>query len=83
MRDTGSMRQRHRLREKQAPCREPHVGLDPGSLGSFPELEADAQPLSHPVAPLAFFSDNKAAHGNNNTPSTGEAPPGPQKALGT
>ena len=29
-------RQRHRQREKQASCREPNVGLDPGSLGSHP-----------------------------------------------
>uniref|UniRef100_A0A8C0JPD6 Dynein axonemal assembly factor 9 n=1 Tax=Canis lupus dingo TaxID=286419 RepID=A0A8C0JPD6_CANLU len=29
-------RQRHRQREKQAPCREPSVGLDPGSPGSGP-----------------------------------------------
>ena len=28
--------QRHRQREKQAPCREPYVGLDPGSPGSHP-----------------------------------------------
>ena len=27
-------RQRHRRREKQAPCREPDVGLDPGTPGS-------------------------------------------------
>ena len=27
-----------RRREKQAPCREPNVGLDPGSPGSHPEL---------------------------------------------
>ena len=26
-------RHRHRQREKQAPCREPDVGLDPGSPG--------------------------------------------------
>ena len=31
MRDTQSERQRHRKREKQAPHREPDVGLDPGS----------------------------------------------------
>ena len=31
---------RHRQREKQAPCREPHVGLDPRSLGSHPGLKA-------------------------------------------
>ena len=29
-------RQRHRQREKQAPCREPSVGLDPGSPGPHP-----------------------------------------------
>ena len=43
-------RQRHR-QEKQAPRREPHVGLDPGTPGSCPELKADAQPLSHPGVP--------------------------------
>ena len=32
--------QRHRQREKQAPCREPNVGLDPGSPGSRPGLKA-------------------------------------------
>ena len=32
-------RQTHRQREKQAPCREPDVGLDPGSPGSCPELK--------------------------------------------
>ena len=33
-------RQRHRQREKQAPCSEPDVGLDPGSPGSHPGLQA-------------------------------------------
>ena len=37
-RDT--QRQRHRQKEKQAPCREPDVGLDPGSPGSHPGLQA-------------------------------------------
>ena len=32
-------RQRHRQREKQAPFREPDVGLDPGSPGSGPALK--------------------------------------------
>ena len=32
--------QRHRQREKQAPCREPDVGLDPGSPESGPGLKA-------------------------------------------
>ena len=40
MRDTHTERQRHRQREKQAPCREPDVGLNPGSPGSCPRLEA-------------------------------------------
>ena len=33
---TGRERQRHRQREKQARCREPDVGLNPGSSGSHP-----------------------------------------------
>ena len=44
-------RQRHRQREKQAPCREPDVRLDPRTPGSQPEPKADAQPLSHPGIP--------------------------------
>ena len=36
MRDT----EREWQREKQAPCREPNVGLDPGSPGSQPGLKA-------------------------------------------
>ena len=44
MRDTE--RQRHRQKEKQAPCREPDVGLDPRTWGSCPELKASVQPNS-------------------------------------
>ena len=33
-------RQRHRQREKQAPLREPDIGLDPGIPGSCPEPKA-------------------------------------------
>ena len=53
MRDTEGegVRQRRRQREKQAPCREPNAGLDPGTPGSHPEPKADAQPLSHPGVP--------------------------------
>ena len=40
MRDTEGERQRHRQREKQAKCREPDVGLDPGSSGSHPGPKA-------------------------------------------
>ena len=31
MRDREREGQRHRQREKQAPCKEPNVGFDPGS----------------------------------------------------
>ena len=35
MRDTQKERKRHRQwEEKQAPCKEPDAGLDPGTLGS-------------------------------------------------
>ena len=34
-------RQRLRQREKQAPCREPDAGLDPGTPGSGPEPKAE------------------------------------------
>ena len=40
--------QRPRQREKQAPPREPDVGLDPSTLGSRPGPKADAPPLSPP-----------------------------------
>ena len=44
MRDTQRERERERererQREKQTPCREPDVGLDPGSPGSGPGLKA-------------------------------------------
>ena len=44
-------RQRHRQSEKQAPCREPNVGLDSVTPGSRPGRKAGAQPLSHPSLP--------------------------------
>ena len=43
--------QRPRQRAKQAPCREPDVGLDPRIPGSCPELKAGTKPLSHPGIP--------------------------------
>ena len=49
-----TQRQRHREREKQAPCREPDVGLDPETPGSLPEPKADAQPLSYPGIPNIY-----------------------------
>ena len=51
MRHTHKQRQRHRQRKKQAPCREPDVGLDPRTPGSHPEPKAEAQPLSYPGVP--------------------------------
>ena len=48
-------RQRHRQREKQAPCRDPNVGLDPGTPGSHPGPKAGTQPLSHPGIPICSF----------------------------
>ena len=42
-RETKREGQKHRQREeKQTPCREPKVGLDPRTPGSRPELKADA-----------------------------------------
>ena len=48
-RDTG------RGREKQAPCREPDVGLHRGAPGSCPGPKADATLLSHPGIPWTYF----------------------------
>ena len=33
------------------PCREPDMGLNPGTPGSRPGPKADAKPLSHPGIP--------------------------------
>ena len=49
--DTERERQRHRQMEKQAPSREPDVGLNPRTPGSRPEPKAGAKPLSHPGIP--------------------------------
>ena len=43
--------QRHTCREKQAPFREPDVGLNPGTPRSRSGAKAEAQPLSHPGIP--------------------------------
>ena len=52
-------RQRHRHREKQAPCGELDVGLDPKTPGSHLELKADFQPLSHSGIPQQTNLNNK------------------------
>ena len=38
----------HRQREKQAPCQEPDVGLDPETPGSCPGPKAGAEPPKDP-----------------------------------
>ena len=55
MGDTERDAAEHRQREKQAPCREPNTGPDPGNLRSCPELMADAQQLTHPGVPHDLF----------------------------
>ena len=57
MKDTERERQRCRQREKQAPGREPGMGLHPKTAGSHPEPGAGAQPLSHPGIPYPFLLD--------------------------
>ena len=58
MKDTQREKQRRRQREKQAPGREPDVGLDPETAGPRPEPGAGAQPLSHPGVPKCQFLIN-------------------------
>ena len=60
MRPRERERKTHRQREMQAPCREPDVGLDAGTLGSRPGLKADAQPLSHPGVPIDMILNLKS-----------------------
>ena len=60
--DIERERQRHRRREKQAPCWEPDVGLDPGTPGSCPGPKVGAKPLGHPGIPCyKFHTRNKCA----------------------
>ena len=51
--------QGHRQWEKQAPSREPDVGLDPETPGSRPGPKAGAKPLNHPGI-LCFLILNSA-----------------------
>ena len=44
MRDKRRERGRDRQREKQAPCREPDMGLHPGPPGSHPGPKAALNP---------------------------------------
>ena len=54
MRDT----EREAEGEKQAPCRDPNVGLDPGTPESHPEPKPDAQSLSYPGITIKAFYKN-------------------------
>ena len=45
-------RERERQREKQAPHKEPNMGLNLRTTGSCPEPKSDTQPLSHPGVPV-------------------------------
>ena len=45
------MRERER-EQKQAPCGEPDVGLNPWTPGSGPGLKAGSNLLSHPGIPI-------------------------------
>ena len=51
-RERGGLR--HRQKEKQAPCREPDVGLDPWAPGSCPGPKAGTKPLSHQGSPRSL-----------------------------
>ena len=53
MKDTE--KQRHRQREKQAPCQEPDARVGPRTPGSRPEPKADVQPLSHAGVPIIII----------------------------
>ena len=52
MKDTKSERQRHRQSEKQAPCGEPDVGLDPRVLSQRQTLNHGTTQAS---LPISFF----------------------------
>ena len=43
--------EREKQRQKQAPCREPDVGLDPRTPGLCPGPNTGAKPMRHPGIP--------------------------------
>ena len=69
-------RQRYRQREKQAPCREPDVGLDPWSLGSGPGLQAELNRCATRAAPGLDLLE-----GRNCVPSIAASFPVPSTML--
>ena len=68
-RDTQGGGQRHRQREKQAPCRKPEMGLDPRSPGSRPGLKAVLNRWATRAAQREnFWSSNDAIRGIKRQP---------------
>ena len=55
MRDREEERQRHRQREKQAPYREPDMGLNPRFPGSHPGLKVVLNHRAHRAAQMYLF----------------------------
>ena len=58
MTDTHTQRQRHRQREKQASCREPDTGLDPGTAGPYTWPKAGPKLLTHSGIPRQISRKN-------------------------
>ena len=56
MRGTERERQRQRQREKQAPCREPELGLDPRTPGSHPRLKVGLNRWATGAAPRMSYT---------------------------
>ena len=79
MRDTEREGQRHRQREKQAPCGEPDAGLDPWSPGSGPGLKAALNRCATPGCPepvkglplLCLSADSKVGRNTRSSACTG------------
>ena len=62
MTDTERERQKHRQREKQTPCREPKVGLNPGFPGSRPGLKVALNCWGCPVLRSSLLGRRKLDH---------------------
>ena len=63
----GGAAQRHRQREKQAPCREPDVGLDPGSPGSHSGPKTALNRWATGAALNTHFKRERSTYTSGNT----------------